>query len=438
MFELPADIWIDLAHALGIGLAVGLEREHSELAADLSPLQSPEEQAVERQRGLPMGVRTFALLSLLGWAIGVAGGSFAWLPPVGLLVAGSMIVGQYIVAREQGYGLTTEVAAVLVFVMGLMVPEHRALAVALAIATTLLLISKQWIHSAIQKMRKVELTGALQLVILLAIVLPLLPDEPVDPWGVLAPRRIGWFVALIAGLSYVGYVAIRIFGRRRGVGLTGLFGGLTSSTAVTASMAKAGRDEAMREPGQLATLIANATMFARVIVITAVVSRSVAARVALPMALMGAVMLGAAVWRWRAMSGASEADRAAPQTQLKNPFALLPALMWGAALSAVVLIAGIASDLFGDAGLMAAAAISGLADVDVITLAVSEQSSAGQLAASVAAIAVTLAVMSNTVVKGAMACAGGGWRYGKPIAVTFGIAVVAGGLGIALAWSGFR
>jgi uncharacterized membrane protein (DUF4010 family) len=430
--ELSVETWIDFAHALGIGLFVGLEREHSELASEIPAVDAPTEHPETGSATVPMGVRTFALLSLLGWGIGVAGRGAPWLPAVALLVVGAMVMGQYVIARDRGYGLTTEVAAVLTFVMGMMVSSHRELAVALAIVTTLLLISKRWVRSVVQKVRQVELTGALQLAILLAIVLPLLPAEPVDPWDALPPRKIGLFVVLIAGLSYVGYILTRILGRRRGVGLTGLLGGLTSSTAVTVSMAKAGRDESMRQPGQLATFIANATMFARVIVITAVVSLPVAAQVALPMGIMGAVMLGAAAWRWRGLSRSDEAEEAARSTKLKNPFALVPALMWGAVLSIVLLVSVVARDLFGDSGLYAAALVSGFADVDAITLAVSEQSFAGSLDAGVAATSVTLAVMSNTVVKAGMALVGGGLTYAKPIAVTFAITIVAGGVAIAL------
>jgi uncharacterized membrane protein (DUF4010 family) len=433
---LSPETLIDLAYALGIGLFIGLEREHSEVAEGISPVDSPEEHDVEDEgpeSGVVMGLRTFALLSLLGWVTGVAGATWPWLPPVGLVVVGGLVTAQYFVAREQGVGLTTEAAAVLTFLLGLMVTEYRSLAVALALVTTLLLISKHWMRGVVGKVRRVELTGALQLLILLAIVLPLLPAEPLDPWDALPPRKIGLFVVLIAGMSYVGYLLTRILGHRRGVGLTGLFGGLTSSTAVTVSMAKVGCQEYMRIPGQMATFIANAVMFARVITITAVVSSSVAWRVALPMAAMGAVMLGAAAWIWRRMDGHADADETARAAKLENPFALIPALKWGVVLCGVLLVAFFARDAFGDRGLFAAAAISGLADVDAITLAASEQSSAGTLAYGSAATAVTIAVMSNTVVKAGMAYFGGGAKYGKPIVAVFAGAIAVGGIAILVA-----
>lgn len=436
MHELSFDLWLDLAHALGIGLFVGLEREHSEIAGHISPMDSPAEHSRDEATvgsSVTMGVRTFALLGLLGWTLGVVGQSWPWLPPVGLAVVGGMILTQYVVAREFGHGLTTEAAALMTFVMGMMVTDYRNLSVALAIATTLLLISKRWMHGAIHHMRRVELTGALQLLILLAIVLPLLPTEPLDPWDALPPRKLGLFVVLIAGLGYVGYVLTRVLGTRRGVVLTGLFGGLTSSTAVTIAMAKGGRAEYMVRPGQLATFIANGTMFLRVIAIVAVVNPALATRLTVPLGAMGVVMFGAAIWRWRGISSSTDADGAARATKLRSPFALVPALTWGAILAVVLVAAALAYEWFGTSGLLAAAGISGLADVDAITLAVSEQSRTGVLDGAMAATAVTLAVMSNTVVKAAMAYAGGGRHYARPIIATFAATIAVGAIVTAVA-----
>jgi uncharacterized membrane protein (DUF4010 family) len=121
----------------------------------------------------------------------------------------------------------------------MLVHYERSLAVAVALATTALLISKPWLRAVMPRLRRVDLTATLQLAIVLAVVLPLLPQTAIDPWGILRPREIGWFIVLIAGISYVGYVASRLWGEQRGAGVTGLVGGLTSSTAVTAAMAQA-------------------------------------------------------------------------------------------------------------------------------------------------------------------------------------------------------
>jgi uncharacterized membrane protein (DUF4010 family) len=434
---LSLDMVIEVAYALGIGVFIGLEREHHGIAAGLDAHEAPAEHGVSA--GPPdtsMGLRTFALLSVMGWAVAYAGDAWPWVPPVGLAVAAALVIAQYVIAREQGTGVTTETAAVLTFVLGMLVHVQRPIAVSLAVVTALLLVAKDWIRAAVVKLRRVEISGTVQLLVLLAIVLPLLPADASDPWGALPPRKIGLFVILIAGISYVGYVASRVLGERRGAGLTGLLGGLTSSTAVTVAMSKAGRDEPMRRPGQMAVFLANAVMFFRVIVIAAVLSRAVATRLMWPLGAMGLVMLVGALWAWRV--SVREPDSPGDSGgvgELSNPFALMPAIKWGVVLTAVLFIAAVAKDYLGDRGVLLASAASGLADVDAITLAVSRQAGDAVLGESIAVLAITIAVISNTVVKGGLAVGGGGRRFGAPIALGFLIAIAVGA-GVALAVGG--
>jgi uncharacterized membrane protein (DUF4010 family) len=420
------NLLIEAAYAIGMGLFIGLEREHSDGLADTDG----------RPRELPMGARTFALLALVGWTAALLGDQFTWLPPLALAGVAALVTAGF-VTRDTGPGLTTEVAALLTFGLGMLVHYERSLAVALALATTALLISKPWLLAVMPKLRRVDLTSTLQLAIVLAVVLPLLPQTAVDPWGILRPREIGWFVVLIAGISYVGYVASRLWGEHRGAGAAGLVGGLTSSTAVTAAMAQAARrDPSMIGSAQLAVFVANAMMFGRVVVVAAVIDRSVALRVAAPMSAMGFAVLAAALWQWRRLRAAApEEDRAASSEALaglKNPFALLPALKWGAVMVGVLLLAAFAREYLGDRGVVAVAAASGIADVDAITLAVTRSVQLGELGVDLAALAVTVAVMSNTLVKAGIAVVAGGRDFGMPVARVLVAAAVLG-VGIALA-----
>ena len=420
------NLLVEAAYAIGMGLFIGLEREHSEGVVDTD----------DKPRELPMGARTFALLALVGWTAALLGDQFTWLPPLALAGVAALVTAGF-VTRDTGPGLTTEVAALLTFGLGMLVHYERSLAVALALATTALLISKPWLLAVMPKLRRVDLTSTLQLAIVLAIVLPLLPQTAVDPWGVLRPREIGWFVVLIAGISYVGYVASRLWGEHRGAGVAGLVGGLTSSTAVTAAMAQAARREpSMIGSAQLAVYVANAMMFGRVVVVAAVIDRSVALRVAAPMAAMGLAVLAAALWQWRRLRAAAPTeDRKASSEALaglKNPFALLPALKWGAVMVGVMLLAAFAREYLGDRGVVAVAAASGLADVDAITLTVTRSVQLGELGVGLAALAVTVAVMSNTLVKAGIAVVAGGRDFGMPVARVLVAAAVLG-VGIALA-----
>ena len=411
--------------AIGIGLFIGLEREHSDTTqhkarSDASALGADTHESL-------LGVRTFALLALFGWITGALGESYVWLPAAVLLVLGALIVVAAVRRSDKKRGLTTEVAALTTFTLGMLVHHERALSVSLALATSLLLISKPWFRRLVPRMRRMDLTSTLQLLILLAIVLPLLPEQAIDPWGALSPRRIGIFVALIAGISYVGYILNRLLGSRRSAGVTGVVGGLASSTAVTVAMAQQSRESAsMREPGQFATFLSSTVMFGRVLIISSLISGLVAKAVAPALSAMAACTIAGAFWKWKAMRASQPLARQGEPLELTNPFSLVPALKWGAMFAVILVLSSVAKRAMGNAGLVGAAAVSGLVDVDAITLAAIRQAAAGETAVGVAAIAIIVAVISNTVVKAAIAWIGGGKGFGSDVAKVFSAAAVVG------------
>ncbi len=424
------ELLIEGAIAAGLGLFIGLEREHSELTGAPDADDPPAEKRSSTAAVAILGVRSFALLALLGWTAALLGERQEWLPIAGLAVTGALVGAQYLRAAA-GHGLTTELAAVMTYLLGMMVHHDRRIALALGLVTTLLLLAKPWARTLVPKLRRVELTAALQLGIGLAVLLPLLPTEARDPWGVLSPRKIGLFVLLIAGLGFVGYVLHRVLGQTKGAGLAGLVGGLVSSTAVTAAMAQdAAKRPEHRLSGQLATFLANAVMPIRVLVVTALLSRSITRALALPLGAMTAIMLLGAAWKWRALAAtpASKGDEQG-KLPLKNPFALLPALKWGLILCAVLVVSAIAKQEFGERGVYLTAAASGLADVDAVTLAVSRGAQSGQLGVSAAVLAITIAVIANTCVKAGIALLAGKRAFGVHVAgVLLGAGLVAGGL----------
>jgi uncharacterized membrane protein (DUF4010 family) len=409
--ELP--LLVEGLVALGIGLFIGLEREHRHV----------EEGEPDKTIN---GVRTFALLALSGWLAALLQERWAWAAPVLLAMVGLMLVAQYV--RESSLpgrlGVTTELAALLTVAYGLLVHVQVRLAVALALVTTLVLVSKPWINVVMPKLLRTELLAALQFLIVVAVVLPLLPDQPRDPWGVLPPRRIAMFVVLVAGVGFVGYVLTRLFGRAKAAGVTGIVGGLVSSTAVTANMAhEAARSKGASEPGQLAVLAANAIMPLRVVVILFAVSRETSRALAVPMLAMSLVL---AVFAWR-LRGAVRPSSGAEDRQLPvtNPFALLPALKWGAFLCTVLLVAHFARKWLGDSGLLVTAAVSGLADVDAISLVAARDVAGGTLSTHTAALAITIAVMTNSAVKAGIALVSGGKAFGRPVALALGLGMAA-------------
>jgi uncharacterized membrane protein (DUF4010 family) len=367
-----------------------------------------------------MGARTMALLGLAGWLFAYLGDRDPWLLPVGLLAMVVLIGLQMLIGRE--VGMTTEAAGVVVVLLGALVHLDRPLAVGLCLGTTLLLVSKPWMRSFVHQLRRIEITATLQLLLLVAIVLPVLPSHAVDPWDALPPRKVGTFIVLIAGVQYVGYVLTRLLGPTRGVGLAGLVGGLTSSTAVTVSMARAAREAPDSiAPGLLATFLANMVMPVRVAIIAGAISPPVGWRIAAAMAVMASVLLVAAGVSWWKLR--REPSQPPTAIKLKNPFELWGALLWGLVLCGVLLGAKLATRWMGDEGMLVAAGLSGLTDVDAITLAAAAQARDAILTSDLAALAITIAVAVNTVVKAGMAWFGGGRRFGRPVVLVFALAI---------------
>lgn len=423
---------IEAAYAVGIGLVIGFEREHHSLSRDLGPTEVPARErgaeALEELREAA-GARTFAMLALAGWVAAYLGEGQPALFPVIVVVALALMTAHYVLAVRRGLraGVTTEVAGLVVVLLGALVHTDRSLAVTLGLTVLLLLVAKPWTHGAAIKLRRIEVTATVQLLVLAAIVLPLLPTEPVDPWDAVPPQKVGIFVVLVAALEYVGYVLHRLLGAERGAGVAGLIGGLTSSTAVTTAMARqARRTPAMIAPAQLAVFLANAVMAVRVVVITRALSAELAWRLAPIMAAVFVALVGGAAWRLRRRE--PDADIKQGELELRNPFAILPAVTLGAILVVVLIVSAVLTDWLGGQGLLVAAAFAGLADVDAITLAASQQASLETMSIELAALAITIAVASNTLVKGGIAVGLGGRRFGLGVLVVFGIAIVAGGI----------
>jgi uncharacterized membrane protein (DUF4010 family) len=430
------DLAVQMAHALGIGLLVGLERTLVQLTTGPTQEQSTREEeapdqdsaADERLVEFP-GVRTFTVFSLVGYASALVGEQIPFLGPVALGGVIALVVAMYIRAADFGTGITTEAAGVCTCLLGMLCRHNTQAAGVLALLLTVLLASKRFTHETVRKMRRVELTDTLKFLVVILIVLPLLPREPIDPYGVVNPYKIGFLVVLISGISFVGYFLTRILGAKRGLGLTGVLGGLTSSTAVTAAMAA----EAKQRPGlgaicAFSTVAANATMFLRVLVVVAVLDRTLALRLAWGIGTMTVVAAVASVVLWLRASkpGAEDSSDSSAEVQLKNPFSVWPAVKFAAFFVGILLTAKLARLYLGDRGLFAAAALSGLADVDAITLTIAEQTGAASLSHATGAIGIVIAVVSNSVVKTGISVYSGGLRFGRIVGICLGAATLAG------------
>jgi uncharacterized membrane protein (DUF4010 family) len=325
--------------------------------------------------------------------------------------------------------MTTEIAACLTFGFGAMAVAGHALAAASAtVAVLVLLRTKQQLHGWIARIRENEMRAAITLLLLALVLLPLLPTEPVDPWGAVAPRTVLWMVILVAGLSFLGYVAVRAVGPRAGLLATGVLGGLASSTAVTISLSRLARGQASSARILAAGVVAaSAIMPVRVLVEAAVVNRAMLPRLAFPVVGMAIGALIACVLLLRRRE-ASTVVAAAP---IENPLELGTALRLAAILVAIPLIAAVIRERSGDLGVYVLSAVSGSVDVDAITLSLSRMADS-TLSGGTATVGIGIAVATNTLFKAGLAFVIGGASMGRLVAASLGLSLACGAAGLFL------
>ncbi len=419
-----------LGLAAAAGLLIGLERERS----------APEE---EEPRSFVGGARTHPLLALGGGVavllsrqLGVAAVAVPFAALVLLLLAN--YAGD--VVRDRHRGITSEAAFVLSFLLGALALAEGALepfatraavVAAVAVVATFLLSAKPMLHPAVRRVSQADAVATLEFLVVAVVVLPVLPDRTFGPLDVLNPFQIGVLMVLISTLSFVAYAAVRLLGPRRGLGVTGLAGGLVSSTAVTLAMAGRARERPeLSDSAALAAVLASTVMFVRVLVIAAVVNRGLVADLAWPMAAAGLAGAGACLVLWL-RSERARADGG--PLALSNPFELGAALQFALLFSVVLLGSKAATTHLGSAGAYAAGLLAGTTDVDAITLSMARLGGR-EVAREVAATTVFLATASNTLVKGVLAAAVGGWPFGRKVLAAQLAALAAGAAGLALAW----
>jgi len=411
-----------LGIALAVGLLLGVERSWHQRGA------------AEGQR--ITGLRTFGLIGLLGGLWGLVARHLGdLLLGFGFLAVAALMVTAYAIDRQDDrhHGVTTVVAAMVTFVLGaLAVRGYQHVAAAAAVVTALLLSLKGVLHGWLQRLQEDELHGVLKLLLISVVLLPVLPNQGFGPWHALNPYEIWWMVVLIAGISFAGYVAIKVAGARHGILLTGFLGGLISSTATTLDLSRLGRRANLQTVAAVGVLAACATMFPRIAVEVAVINAELLRQVGLPLLLMTLVTVGGALFWWRReqrVTGLPAKD----EPVRRNPFELVPALQFGLLLATVMFFAHLLRAWFGAAGVYLLAAVSGLSDVDAITLSLSRLART-DLGAATAARAIILAAVVNTGVKGALVLflAGSGMgRRAAPVllaAMLVGMASVAVGI----------
>jgi len=405
------------AVALGLGILIGLERER----------------AKGEEGGA--GVRTFALIALAGAIAGYLEKTLGlgWLALAVFVTVGALIVSLNVITSLRGEtGIATEISALLAFLLGLLC-AHGQLQVAawVAVAMALMLALKDWLHRLARRIDASDVEATLKFAIVTLIILPLVPDQNYGPapLDVLNPYKVWLMVVLISGLNFASYLLIKIVGPEHGIGIAGLLGGLASSTAVTLSFS-----QRSRQPGAdasalaLGILLAWSVMFFRVVVMSGVISGELGLRLAVAMGALCVVSLGACYWLWRRR-------RAQERGEVKpghNPFELDEAIKFGLLFGIVVFVAKAAQVYLGDAGLYLAAGIAGLTDVDAITLAMADMARSDAQNLNIAARAIVIAALANTLVKSGLAAGLGSPELRRLTLPISGLLFAAGALAAAL------
>ncbi|MDW8322700.1 MAG: MgtC/SapB family protein [Burkholderiales bacterium] len=396
--------------SLALGLLIGLERERSPAAR--------------------AGLRTFALVALagtLGAMLAQESGA-PWVLGAGLIILGGMMVATYFKQPlEADPGTTTIAAIVVCYGLGAIVwYGHVQLAVALAVTTAVLLYFKAELRGALQRLTRQDLVSMLQFAVLSLVILPVLPDRGFGPYAALNPYQIWWMVVLVSGLSLAGYAALRLAGERHGALLTGLFGGVASSTATTLTFARHGRQPELTAVAALVILTANWVVLVRLTLLVAVLAPALLPQAARMLGLAALAGVPLLYLGWRRLERGE-----LPALALGNPTEIRAALGFGALYAAVLFAAAWLADWAGSRGVYAVALVSGLTDVDAITLSSLRLYNLGSLTGHQGLTAILLALMANVAFKAGLTLAIGGPRL--LLRVLPGFTAVA--LGAAIGWS---
>ena len=402
-------VFATLTISLGLGLLVGLQRERagSRLA----------------------GIRTFPLITLLGALAALTGQVLGgWVVGAGFLaVAATTGVGSYLLLKQEQAretGMTTEIAVLVMYAVGAYTAVGEpAAALAAGVAVAVLLYSKGPMHGLAARIGEKDMGAIMLLAAITFVVLPVLPDRTFGPLDVLNPHHIWLMVVLVVGMSLGGYVAYKALGARAGAVVAGLLGGLISSTATTVTFARRSRENgAYLGPAVVVIMLASGVVYVRVLVEIAVVAQEFWRQAAVPVGVMLAVSAGVAGAAWLIMGRNGDA---LPEPE--NPTELKSALMFAVLYAAVLLAVAWGKEHLGTGGVYGVAALSGLTDMDAITLSTARLVEEGGMAASAGWRAIVIAAMSNMVFKLVVIAGIGGrgliGRVGPLLAIKLGAAL---------------
>ncbi len=395
--------------ALILGALIGLEREYARY----------------HKRGHDYaGIRTYPLISLFGaLSAFVADLSSVWILVAGTVLMGSLIVIAYnsMNAIERNHmGVTSEVAGFLAFFIGILSYYGEfSLAAMIAITITIILYARSILHGFAKKLKSGEMRDTLKFAVVAFVILPFLPDKGFGPHGIFNPYVIWLMVVFISGIGFVGYIFMKWFGEK-GVTLAGILGGLVSSTATTSSFALRSKKEKKNYlPLVMGVVLANGIMFIRILIEVFVINQKLFLEVLLPLSVLAVITAIFSYFLWR------KSKDIKGKVELTSPFTIGPALKFGAFFAVILALVKLADVYLATKGVYLVSFISGFADVDAITVSLS-QLSKKDLAFDIARNGIVLAALTNVAVKGGIAWWFGGKQFGKIVLGFFVVLILVG------------
>jgi uncharacterized membrane protein (DUF4010 family) len=401
--------------ALALGALVGLEREYARY----------------RKRGNDYaGIRTFPLIALFGALSAYLGVLISpWILIVGIILTGILIIlAYYNIAGHSRHhsGATSEVAGFLVFFLGVLSYYGEiTLAIILAIIITIILYARSMLHHFAKKIKPLEMADTLKFAVIAFVILPLLPNQGYGPLEMFNPYIIWLMVVFISGIGFAGYVLMKWFGER-GITIAGILGGLVSSTAVTSSFAVRSKKETkIYRTLVLGVILANTIMFVRILIEVFVINKELLWKLILPISILILICAIFSYLLWR------KAKEAKGKVELSSPFTLGPALKFGVFFAVILALVKVADVYLSSKGVYLVSFISGFADVDAITVSLSQLSKTS-LSLDIARNGILLAALTNVGVKGGIAYIfGDRKKFGKIILAFYVVLIL---LGLGLMW----
>ena len=406
-----------LTVALGVGLLVGIERGWRERDAGAGKRTA--------------GIRTFTLSGLLGGIFGAIAKSLDDVVGAGIVIAVGVFAYTAVFATfrfrevvdEDSYGVTTVVAAIATFALGVyaLVGDHM-LAAAMGVVVTVVLAVREPLHGWLTKISWLELRAGLVLVTMTVLALPLIPNESYGPFGGVNPREIWLLAVVLAAVSFAGYVAVRMLGSTRGLLVASAAGGLVSSTAVTADLARrAGKARGNNDLLAAGITLASAVSYFRALAVVAALNIVVGVHAAA--SIGAAILIAAAVVVFYARRGMR--TKSGAEFHFRNPFSLTGTVGLALLLGIVLFATQAIAELLGPQGALAAAVIAGTATVDAAVFSMARLAR-GAIAPEIAALGVVLAIGANNALKLVIGVARGGSAFALPLVLGLVLPVIVG------------